>query len=166
MLVVAIGGAWVRGSASCEAVGARFDFYFLGALRPEVFSHLRTFVPPYPRKKTSVPPYLRISELHHKGTQNKNERPVFILVLTSFKTSFPRPKHPAEMRRLLSEKKGLRRKFWRLRRKIKWHFFGISLDLDNFELCSKIGCISENQRKMNFPLVFLSIYIIFARRKI
>ena len=42
-------GAGVRGSASNEAVGTRNDFP--GVLPIEVFSHLRTFVPPYPRNE-------------------------------------------------------------------------------------------------------------------
>ena len=33
-----------------------------------------------------------------------------------------------------------------------------------FDLWSKIGCISEIQRKTSFPLVFRSICTIFARR--
>ena len=33
-----------------------------------------------------------------------------------------------------------------------------------FDLRSKIGCISEIQRKKSFPLVFRSICTIFARR--
>ena len=31
-----------------------------------------------------------------------------------------------------------------------------------FELCSKVGCISEIQRKTSFPLVFHSICTTFA----
>ena len=112
------GGA---GVSLFEAVGARFDFSFLRALRPKVFSHLRTFVPPYPRKKSSVPPYLRTSELHRKVT---TRTPRFGRLLIEFNILLQINKIPAFMRRLLSEKKRLLKKIWRLRSKIKWYFFG------------------------------------------
>ena len=44
----------------------------------------------------------------------------------------------------------------------KKFFFCIVFTYSYFERCSKVGCISEKQRKRTFLLVFHSICITFA----